>query len=400
MGLLVYLCVFLFLEGTARIGYKIFINPPKDETWFAYSPDLMWELKPNFIGNVGHAKRKFDSQGFLSVDTLQRNDSKKKVIFIGDSNTFGLHVSAESTFVEILDSLLPEISMINLGVPGYTSYQGCQMLIKHGLKLNPDILVVSFNFNDRRYVINSEYTDNAITFQQEYERQLRMRKIKFLENIYLYRSMRFLFRKAGIIKSYQFNINEVKINNFYPRVTPENYRKNLVRITELAKDKNIHVIFMLLKDNPIQTEHLTKGIKYLNNSQYDQAIENLKLAIRHPNWFSDLARKYLAIAYEKQGLLEESEKILTTTAVISLHGAYPIYLDTEYNQIMMQVAENDNVKIIDAGRVLDQNNSYVDFCHPDIKGHQKIAHLLYDSLVEILKYKPEHSEIEPQTDTF
>ena len=78
IGLLVYIFVFLFLEGVARIGYRIFINPPKHETWFAYSPDLMWELKPNFIGNVGHAKRKFDSQGFLSVDTSQINDSKKK----------------------------------------------------------------------------------------------------------------------------------------------------------------------------------------------------------------------------------------------------------------------------------------------------------------------------------
>ena len=126
----------------------------------------------------------------------------------------------------------------------------------------------------------------------------------------------------------------------------------------------------------------------------------MKLAIRNPNWFSDLARKYLSIAYEKQGLLEESEKILTITAVISLQGAYPIYLDTEYNQIMKQVAKDYNVKIIDAGRVLDQNNSYLDICHPDIKGHQKIAHLLYDSLVEILKDKPEHSELEPQTDTF
>lgn len=382
-GMGVYLFLLLFLEGTARVGYKIFVNAsPQSETWYVYSPELLWEPKPNFSGEIGHIHREFDSQGFLSVDTTQKDDSQKKILFIGDSNTFGFNVPVEATFVEILDRLTPQISMINLSVPGYTSYQGLQTLIKRGLKLDPHIVVVSFNFNDRRYVLSEAFTDNAMTFKKAFEKQ--NCKIKILEQIYIYRSMRFLFRKLGIIKDDHLKTNEVNLNDLYPRVSPANYRKNLARIIELARSKNTKVVFMLLKDNPIQTQSLKKGIAHLRNSQYHQAIEQLKKALEGTAWFSELARKYLSIAYARQGRPEKRDAISKTTAVISLHGAYPIYLDSEYNQIMLDVAQQYGLEVVNAGSALDQGAFYLDFCHPNPKGHQIIADLLHDKLNRII----------------
>ena len=55
---------------------------------------------------------------------------------------------------------------------------------------------------------------------------------------------------------------KIKVDQLQPRVSPENYRKNLVDIVTLAKSMGIDVIFMILKDNPVETEYLMKGISY------------------------------------------------------------------------------------------------------------------------------------------
>lgn len=386
---------FLVLEGLSRIGITIFRDTFADtsDEWFIYSPDLEWELKPNFRGQIHHSypsvEREFDSRGFISVDTPQiSNTDKPKIIFIGDSNTFGWGVPTKSTFVEVLDSLLPDISAINLGVPGYTSYQGYQLLKKRGLELNPDVIVVSFNFNDRRSVLNNYQIDNRSLFQKKYEQYekakfMRYLREMFLERLYLYRDERFLFRKLGIIK--EGKVKKIRVDTLVPRVDPENYRKNLKSIVELAKSKNIYVIFIILKDNPIQSEYLKKGIEFLYNSQYDSAMENLNIAVLKNNWFSDLARIYLARAYKEHGQIKESENVLSVKRPEKEDdfpdGGYPIYLDTEYNEIMREVAAEYNVETLDAGRFIDENPSdYIDFCHIDEEGHRKIAYLLYESL--------------------
>ncbi len=126
IGLLISILILSVIEGIARIGYTLredIKNTNTSGQWYVNSPELMWELKPNFRGMWAGGERNFDARGFRSVDTSQVQDtSKPEIVFIGDSNTFGVSVSTESTFVEVLDRLLPDIHAINLGVPGYTSY--------------------------------------------------------------------------------------------------------------------------------------------------------------------------------------------------------------------------------------------------------------------------------------
>ena len=143
-----FMFVFLLFEGGARIAKTIYDDYiVARESWYIYSNDLGWERRPNFSGNVFGVRRDFDSQGFVSSDTQQvASTGKTKVVVIGDSTTFGYRVDTASTFVELLDNLLPDMDFINLGVPGYTSYQGYKTLLKYGLKLDPSIVIVSFNF--------------------------------------------------------------------------------------------------------------------------------------------------------------------------------------------------------------------------------------------------------------
>ena len=81
LGIVSVITVFLLLEGLSRIGITIVRNTFANTSyeWFVYSPDLEWELKPNFRGQltVPPVDREFDSQGFISVDTPQISNNKK-----------------------------------------------------------------------------------------------------------------------------------------------------------------------------------------------------------------------------------------------------------------------------------------------------------------------------------
>lgn len=386
-GLLVAALVLLVFEGLARIAYTISLNiseRPGPE-WYVYSSELGWEPKPNFKGGVYGVHREFDPGGYLSVDAPRSADAKKvKVLFLGDSNTFGVLVPTESTFVEQLKTLMPGISATNLGVPGYTSFQGYQTFASKGLMVNPDIVVISFNFNDRRYVLSAQDVDGVQTFKKSREHEQLERATRLLKTSYLYRFIGVLFRKLNIAGDGLEN-QKVRLDLLPARVDPKGYRENLVRMVKLARSKNMEVIFLLLKDNPVQTHYLRKGIESYNNSEFTSATEYLKITDSSQQWFSTLSRIYLARIHALQGRTDEAEKLLTAIPTRSLHGGSPVHLDTDYNRVMASVATEHSIEVIDAGRVLDENPSdYLDFCHFNANGHWKIARLLRDRLTEVL----------------
>ena len=84
----------------------------------------------------------FDRAGYFAVDSKEITDTaRKKIIFIGDSSTFGYGVPTESSFVEVVEGLLKDVNTINLAVSGYTSYQGRLSLEKYLPLLKPDLVV-------------------------------------------------------------------------------------------------------------------------------------------------------------------------------------------------------------------------------------------------------------------
>ena len=62
-------------------------------------------------------------------------------------------------------------------------------------------------------------------------------------------------------------------------------------------------------------------------------------------------------------------------------GFQPIYLDTEYHGIMIEVGRELGVAVVDARPILNGNNGvFIDMSHPDERGHARIAELLVDAI--------------------
>lgn len=68
-----------------------------------------------------------------------------------------------------------------------------------------------------------------------------------------------------------------------------------------------------------------------------------------------------------------------------MHGGLPVYLDTEYQSIMRNVANAYGIKLVEASQELDKDPSlYIDNCHPNDLGHEIIARLLYKAVKDIM----------------
>jgi lysophospholipase L1-like esterase len=397
--LLVSIFVLSLLEALARVVKTVDLDVARlaPGEWFVYSPTLGWERKPGFRGVVeGLAESDFDEAGYFVIDSKQIADTnKKKIIFIGDSNTFGYGVPAQSSFVEVVEWLLTDVNTINLGVNGYSSYQGRVSLDKYLPLLKPDLVVASFNFNDRRYVLPPDTIDSAATFDMVYRYSVSAgrRVAEFIEISYFMRGLRRVMTAIGLL-SRPVPVTEVRVDALKPRVDEEAYRRNLSYIAEKTKRLGIPLIFLLLKDNPSESRYLKEGIEKLKRAD-NRAVEDLIVAVRAHSMFSDLARIYLAKAYRAQGNTEKAAEVaISPFPFRSLHGGYPVRSDTVYNDIMRQVASDYAVELVDGASVLDQHPLvYSDFCHFDVDGHRMVGELLARRISQILSdSKPNASQ--------
>ena len=77
-----------------------------------------------------------------------------RIVCLGDSWTFGANVNQQDAYPQRLARLLAErhpqaaFEVLNLGVMGYTSRQGVELLRRQVLDLQPDLVLIGFAMND------------------------------------------------------------------------------------------------------------------------------------------------------------------------------------------------------------------------------------------------------------
>ena len=157
--ILCLLIIFFALEAFIRIFYpqeevfKFFLEDRK--YGFVMKTDYTQHykyLKGGFVMNVvtnsyGHRYPEYDKRKLSSPAFV-------KVLFIGDSFTFGQGLELKDTFVYLSDSLLNQgsprkpFTIINSGVGGWGTLQETTYAKDHFTLFNPDIIVLTFCEND------------------------------------------------------------------------------------------------------------------------------------------------------------------------------------------------------------------------------------------------------------
>ncbi len=367
---------------------------PVPAEWYRHSSSLGWERRESFTGTIKEENlpaawqdfvRRFDARGYFLDDAKKlATRDRPVVVALGDSNTFGFGTPYRHTYSEVLNDSLPNISVVNLGINGYTSYQGYTLLAQRLDELAPRVVIVAFGFNDRRRVNSPELADSETIFQQRSQ----LSRTQFIAtHLYTYRLLQSVLTKVGLVRQEAEFTPFVDVRKAAVRVSPERYRDNLRKIAQLCRSRNIAPLFLLLGDNPVQTEHLRTGLAHMEHHDYIHAEREFRIAINLDNAFSELARKYLAELYRRLGRDSDADTValVRTHMARSEHGGPPIYLDSEYHDIMREVAHEYGAILVDAMPALGSDPSvFIDFCHPDSRGHHAIALILRAKLEPLL----------------
>lgn len=121
-------------------------------------PRVLFEPRPNFDGFSEGVPVKINSRGLRERDLpLAPPAGTRRVVFLGDSVTFGAGVRDDEPFPRLLEAAINAntnasspgpIQTVNTGVVGYNTIQELARLEQAGLPYNPDTVALIFVVND------------------------------------------------------------------------------------------------------------------------------------------------------------------------------------------------------------------------------------------------------------
>jgi lysophospholipase L1-like esterase len=139
-----------------ELALRAFV-PPREATTklFERDDEVGWKLRPGATDTWGGVIVHINEGGYRGpVVPYQRVLGKRRVLFLGDSVTFGYRIAQwQDTFPFLADSLASPrdpagIETVNLSVEGYSQWQEAIVMAKEGARYRPDLVVVGFVLND------------------------------------------------------------------------------------------------------------------------------------------------------------------------------------------------------------------------------------------------------------
>lgn len=90
---------------------------------------------------------------------------RRRLMFLGDSFTFGWGLRLEYSFVKQVEALLgsAQWEVLNLGVPAYNTLDEVALFEMKGLKYSPDIVILMYHLNDAQSVVFTPLGDGSQT---------------------------------------------------------------------------------------------------------------------------------------------------------------------------------------------------------------------------------------------
>jgi len=272
---IVLVLVSALLEGGARLLYKPDLDTVYDEhqkiidvlglpelnETMVFDPVLFWKLKPGLDGRRVRGRVKEQPVDFaVTTNSLGlrspapgREGTQFRVLAVGNSCTFGLGVDNEETWPSRLEEELNRTldgvaEVVNAGVPGYTSYQGRKYLETAGLDLDPDLVIITFGFND------SEVWSSRTDVQTG--RLLQMQQLgSALGRSRFYQALARLL-KGRDDAAVPLTIPEGERGK-QARVSPDEFRANMKAMKEMCAARHVPVIFLVWPyRNQVRDENL------------------------------------------------------------------------------------------------------------------------------------------------
>ncbi len=189
---------------------------PRPEIMYLYQPDpdLFW---------VFHEGPGINKEGFRSGPLNQpKTPETFRILLLGDSCIF-------KYFPEMLKARLEKltdrkIEIVNLAVPGYSSYQGRMLAEKFGYAAEPDLVIISFGWNDHWLAYDAR--DSGKKAKIEHARVITS-----------------MLHHSRLLQGILWSLDRFKAPLPETRVLPEEYRENLSAMRQVFKHSSAPVVF-------------------------------------------------------------------------------------------------------------------------------------------------------------
>lgn len=338
------------------------------------SRDLGWQLRRGYRGKMGNEPRRTDAAGLFDLDSAQAADSTTPIVLvIGGSLTFGWGVPAESTYVEVIDTLVPGIHAINLGTPGYSAFQGLVVARRELARRHPVLLVVEYGYNDRRGVLPGDF-DRAPRFAKLFDesRSVSRALVGLLDWWRTLDALRTMLRWTGILGP---GPNRLSVAELVPRVNEEQFRRNLTGIAALARKHGVPLLIVTVSDEPIASQLLSEGLRYAAAGDYAKGIAYLRAAVASRNEFSQLAQLQLAGLLRATGDMRgASDALRPVDDSIEFDGANLVRFDTTYARVAREVAASESVTAFFTDSLFaDHGEEFSGDGHLNVAGHRRLG---------------------------
>jgi lysophospholipase L1-like esterase len=233
-----------------------------------FIPSIPASFKQNPVWEIS-----LNSQGFRNAEfPTKKSSSTFRIVCIGDSWTFGANVGQDQAYPQQLKAMLrrefskADIEVFNLGVLGYSTYQGLELLKSRLNSLDPDVVVIGFGMNDSSI---GGYRDkdlsrpgNHSTYANElFQLATKMECVKLLRywaELIKYKPVSVGERMMPQKNSHEegsalFWKQKYEESEAWVRVSLTDYEKNILEMINLARRRNADVILLnnqLWPENP------------------------------------------------------------------------------------------------------------------------------------------------------
>lgn len=219
----------------ADIAYEtgIQFGYPRPSQFLELVPDkdLFWKLPPN--SSSVNSMPSVNSLGFYGKEIqVSKPPAVYRLMFLGDSVPAQGYPQTVETFLNCLHPGGRRFESINVAVGGYSSYQGRILAAKYGKTLQPDLVLVSYGWNDHWQAYGQ--IDSRKTISIDHSRIRRTLNLVYRHSRIL---QWLLHAELLLLRGAEHPIAEV-------RVPLNEYRNNLIYIGDMFAAMNVPVIFI------------------------------------------------------------------------------------------------------------------------------------------------------------
>jgi len=246
---------------------------------WACDPILQFKLAPE-LDVLG---QKLSRDGFRTHEFAPKRPGVYRILALGDSCTFGqlqrgeLYGYVRNPYPLALEKLLADrigpgrFEVLNVGIPGYNSYQGLMLLRGKLRGLEPDLITVRFGWNDL-------FLSEAPPGQGPYRESDRAWFVA-LEDLALRTALYPFVRRLGFELSAWRGQSPDRLrqafarqSNWSPTIPLADYDHNLRRIVEIGRARGAQVWLLTAPYNTKPSEKARNFVAYNNKLRFDELM--------------------------------------------------------------------------------------------------------------------------------